>query len=188
MEGCDKVENKTFAIRSQVSAEDVIRMRKRLKLTPQRLAEFMNVSKKTVEYWERKKEPITGPVVTLLKLLEEKPALIEYYTIPERSFPLRLIYMFHDEICSIIDVDEINRSIKLYNFTDIYWKRAFGRNTEPDYRDYEEFLESRCFPKSRDKMKLVLADLGIPFYEPLLIIEKTNGRMAEDEFWIRIER
>ena len=37
-------------------------------------------------------------------------------------------------------------------------------------------------------MKLVLKDLDVPFYDPLLIIEKTQGRMAEDDFWIRIER
>ena len=53
---------------------------------------------------------------------------------------------------------------------------------------YLEFLESRCFPKSRDKMKLVLKDLRLPFYDPIMIIEKTEGRMAEDDFWIRIER
>lgn len=53
---------------------------------------------------------------------------------------------------------------------------------------YEEFLESRCFPSSRDKMKLVLKDLELPFYDPLMIIEKTGGRMAEDDFWIQIER
>jgi putative transcriptional regulator len=37
-------------------------------------------------------------------------------------------------------------------------------------------------------MKIGLRELGIPFYDPLLIIEKTAGRMAEDDFWIRIER
>ena len=28
----------------------------------------------------------------------------------------------------------------------------------------------------------------VPFYDPFMIIEKTEGRMAEDDFWIRIER
>lgn len=37
-------------------------------------------------------------------------------------------------------------------------------------------------------MKLILRELDLPFYEPLLIIEKTQGRMAEDNFWIKIER
>jgi putative transcriptional regulator len=29
--------------------------------------------------------------------------------------------------------------------------------------------------------------LGLPFYDPILIIQKTEGRMAGDNFWIRIE-
>lgn len=66
--------------------------------------------------------------------------------------------------------------------------RAFGRNEHPTYKEYEEFLDSRCFPRSRDKMKLILADLNLPFYDPIMIIEKTEGRMAEDDFWIKIER
>ena len=65
--------------------------------------------------------------------------------------------------------------------------RAFGRIEEPTYQDYEEFLKSRCFPETRDKLKLVLQDLNLPFYDPFLIIQKTEGRMAEDDFWIKIE-
>lgn len=34
----------------------------------------------------------------------------------------------------------------------------------------------------------ILKDLGLPFYDPIMIIEKTEGRMAEDNFWICIER
>ena len=90
------------------------------------------VANKTFAIRSFQKKPITGPVVTLLKILEENPALMEYYTIPERCFPLRLWYMYHDEIRSVIDVDEKNRRIKLYNFTDSYLKRAFGRNSEPN--------------------------------------------------------
>lgn len=36
-------------------------------------------------------------------------------------------------------------------------------------------------------MKLILKDLNIPFYDPIMIIKKTEGRMAEDNFWIKIE-
>lgn len=51
-----------------------------------------------------------------------------------------------------------------------------------------EFLESRVFAESRDKLKLILKDLDLPFYDPFLIIEKIQGRMAEYDFWIQIER
>ena len=50
---------------------------------------------------------------------------------------------------------------------------AFGVNQLPTYEEYEEFLESRCFPKTRDKIKLELKRLDLPFYDPLMIIEKT---------------
>ena len=33
-----------------------------------------------------------------------------------------------------------------------------------------------------------LKELNLPFYDPFMIIQKTQGRMAEDDFWIQIER
>lgn len=101
---------------------------------------------------------------------------------------MRLWYMYDREICTVIDVDESRRQVKVYNFTDRYQFRAFGREENPDFPQYEAFLEERCFPKTRDKMKLILKEMDLPFYDPLLIIEKTEGRMAEDHFWIQIER
>ena len=95
--------------------------------------------------------------------------------------------MYRDEICTIIDVDESRRLVEIKNYTDNLQYRAFGINTEPSFEDYEEFLESRCFPRTRDKMKLELDKLGIPFYDPMMIIEKTEGRMADDDFWLKIE-
>ena len=35
-------------------------------------------------------------------------------------------------------------------------------------------------------MKLMLRELNLPFYDPFLIIQKTQGRMAEDDFRIEI--
>ncbi|WP_285823591.1 hypothetical protein [Schaedlerella arabinosiphila] len=108
--------------------------------------------------------------------------------LPEKKYPLRLYYMFRNELCTIIDVDVKNKKIEVTNYADYFLKRAFGNIEQPTFQQYEEFLESRCFPRTRDKMKLILKDLDLPFYDPMLIIEKTEGRMAEDDFWIRIER
>ena len=91
-------------------------------------------------------------------------------------------------LCTVIDVNEIEQRVYIRNYTDNLLYRAFGKNEHPSFSDYEEFLESRCFPKSRDKMKLVLKEYDIPFYDPFLIVEKTGGRMEEDEFHIVIER
>lgn len=102
--------------------------------------------------------------------------------------PVRMWYMYKNKVCTLIDVDEVKQIVQIKNYADNIMFRAFGSNQKPDIEDYREFLESRCFPRTRDKMKLVLRDLGIPFYDPYLIIQKTEGRMAEDDFWIRIEK
>ena len=96
--------------------------------------------------------------------------------------------MYGQNVCTLIGVNEQERKVKVKNYADKIMFRAFGIVENPDYDQYLEFLKSRCFPESRDKMKLILKDLELPFYDPILIIEKTEGRMAEDDFWIRIER
>ena len=179
---------KNYAVADSITAETIKGIRKKLQLTQFQFADLVNVSSKTVERWEMGKKEITGPVVTLIKILEEYPQIEENLKVPERKYPMRLWYMFRQEICTVIDVDERMRKLTVYNYTNSILKRAFGRNDQPTFEQYEEFLESRCFPKSRDKMKRILRELELPFYDPLMIIEKTQGRMAEDEFWIRIER
>ena len=88
----------------------------------------------------------------------------------------------------MIDVDEMRKIVRIRNYVDNVQFRAFGVKEDPTIEDYNEFLESRCFPRTRDKMKLVLRNLGVPFYDPYLIVQKTEGRMAEDDFWLKIER
>lgn len=95
--------------------------------------------------------------------------------------------MYKQMICTIIDVDVLEQKVKIINYTDKLMFRAFGSNLNPTFDDYNEFLKSRCFPETRDKIKVVLADLDLPFYDPFIIIQKTEGRMAEDNFWIKIE-
>lgn len=171
-----------------VSSGEIRAIRKKLNLTQAAFAEFVCVSKKTVERWESGKENVTGPIVTLIGLLGEYPEFERKMRVPEKTFPLRLWYMFQNQVCTVIDVDERMRRVKIYNFTRDLLKRAFGKEEDPSYERYEAFLESRCFPAGRDKMKLQLEHLGLPFYDPILIIEKTQGRVAEDFFWVRIER
>ena len=177
-----------YAFPEMLTGQEIKRIRKQLQFTQQQFADFLRVSKKTIERWEAGEKEITGPIVALVKILTEQPQLPEMLQIPPRKYPLRLFYMFQNEICTVIDVDEMNRQVKIYNYTNLFIYRAFGRDEMPSFERYEEFLSERCFPESSDKMKLILQDLDLPFYDPLLIIEKTQGRMAEDDFWIRIER
>ena len=179
---------KQYIIPEGISPSELKEYRRSLGLTQQALADYVGVSKKTVERWESSGLTIHGPIVPLLRILREEPRFLPYFEVPEQTTILRLWYMYRSEVCTLIDVNEKDRTVSIRNYTSRMQYRAFGVNEEPSFEEYEQFLEDRCFPRGRDKMKLILEDLDIPFYDPLLIIEKTEGRMAEDQFWIRIER
>lgn len=177
-----------YAIAEELYSDDIKNIRKRLKLTQAEFARLVNISNKTVERWEGSDKPITGPIVPLVKILKEYPQIPDDLKVPAKEYPLRLWYMHRQEVCTVIDVDERERRVRIHNYTNDIAFQAFGRIKEPDFVQYEEFLESRCFPRSRDKMKFVLREMDLPFYDALMIVEKTQGRMAEDNFWIKIER
>ena len=158
-----------FALKDYITSEDIKNLRKNLGLTQKEFASLVGTSKPTIERWEKENAKITGPIVLLSKMINDYPD-------------------YKDDICTLIDVDDAKQLVRIKNYTDKLMFRAFGVNEDPDYNDYKEFLESRCFPRTRDKMKLVLEDIGLPFYDTFMIIEKTQGRMAEDDFWIRIEK
>ena len=172
-----------------ITSEELKRLRSKLELTQVEFAEIMSISKSTIERWERDKSgKITGPIVPLLRILENRPSLAEKYLItPPKKSPLRMYYMYKNKKCTLIDVNDSKQQVLVKNYTDDIMFRAFGINEDPTYLDYLEFLESRCFPRTRDKIKIILEELEIPFYDPFLIIKKTEGRMAEDDFWILIE-
>lgn len=182
------MKEKMFITPEYTTAEEIKRVRKKLKLTQREFALLINGSKSSVERWERSADKITGPIVLLLKMLEKYPEYADSLRVPERKTPIRLWYMHNQTVCTLIDVDEMNQEVSIKNYTNNLLFRAFGVVENPDFQMYLDFLESRCFPRTRDKMKLVLRDLDLPFYDPFMIIEKTEGRMAEDDFWIRIER
>ncbi len=182
------MKEKLFVIPEYVTAKEIKKVRNDLGLTQKEFAKLIRCSKSTVERWEMSEEPIGGVITLLVKMLERYPEYVGSIQIPEKKTPIRLWYMHNQTVCTIIDVNEMKKEISIVNYTDNVMFRAFGREERPDYYMYEEFLRSRCFPESRDKMKLVLKDLDLPFYDPFMIIEKTEGRMAEDDFWIRIER
>ena len=89
---------------------------------------------------------------------------------------------------TVIDADYKKQTIKIENKTKRLLDTAFGVKQNPTWQDYEAFLEERCFPRTRDKLKLVLKDLKIDCYAPLHIIRKTQGRMHDDHMWLEIQQ
>ena len=181
-------EKNKYVISEYITGEDIKKVRALLGMTQKEFASFVRSSKRTVENWESNNNTISGPIVPLVEILLRKPELAAKLMVPNKEKGLRLWYMYENTVCSVIDVNELERSVKVYNYIDNPLYRAFGVNMEPNYEDYEEFIESRCFPRNRDKIKLELKKLDIPFYDSIMIIEKTEGRMAEDHFWIKLER
>lgn len=106
--------------------------------------------------------------------------------IKDPALTMRMIFMNREEECTLIDVDFLHKKVYIRNKTDDILHRAFGVLEQPMWSDFEDFLESRCFPATRANLKLVLRDLGLSYYDPLQIIEKTGGKMAEDYQWLRI--
>ena len=102
------------------------------------------------------------------------------------DYTLRMDFMNGEECCTHLLIDCRRKKILIQNTTDVLLHRAFGVKPKPNWQDFEFFLEERCFPGTRAHLRLVLQDIGVDSYDPLAIVEKTKGRMAEDNQWLRI--
>ena len=96
--------------------------------------------------------------------LEQKPA---------PGYTMRIIYLFRQQVSTVIDVNFLEQKIKIRNFTDDLIRRAFGVIENPSWEDFEIFLQDRCFPSTRGNAKDILRELGLTSYDPLQIVEKT---------------
>jgi len=100
---------------------------------------------------------------------------------------LKLSYFDGDTLCSAIVADKTERCICVENHVDHIIKTAFGNNLLPTWDDFQKFLEERCIPRARAGLREYLEAIGVEEYDPIEIIKKTEGRMAEDGQWIKIE-
>lgn len=99
----------------------------------------------------------------------------------------KLSYFDGEHLCTTIAADHTERVLCFENHTDRVIKTAFGNNAVPTWEDLQYFLEERCIPRARSGLREYLEAIGVETYDPMEIIKKTEGRMAEDEQWIRIE-
>lgn len=51
--------------------------------------------------------------------------------IPEKVWPLRLWYMYEQDVCTLIDVNEQEQKVRIKNYTDKIMFRTFGVVKEP---------------------------------------------------------
>lgn len=120
-----------------------------------------------------------SPHLSIDKFLESK-----------RSLGHRLMKLeFYDReiLCTKVVVDFTDKTLSAENTTEHIVKTAFGKNEAPTWEDFQSFLEERCVPRSRSGVREYLETIGVETYDPLEIIKKTSGRMAEDDQWIKLE-
>lgn len=110
----------------------------------------------------------------------------DFQNIELERYKMRMDFMYQNECCTSILVDFQAKEIVVRNQTEDVLHRAFGVRVKPSWEDFEAFLEERCFPRTRDELPLILKDLELDAYDSLAIVEKTQGRMAEDLQWLRL--
>ena len=106
----------------------------------------------------------------------------------ELGHRLIMVKLYDDKtLCTKICADFTDKTLIAENYTKNIVKTAFGENCVPSWDDFERFLEERCMPKSRAGIREYLETIGIDEYNPIEIIKKTKGRMAEDKQWLELE-
>jgi len=102
------------------------------------------------------------------------------------KYNMRYEYYNSDRLMSIILVNLADKKVVVVNTSTDIIHLAFGINLSPSWEDFADFLHERCFPSGRDRMKTILKDYNLDSYDPFQIVEKTEGRMAEDHQWIKV--
>lgn len=106
----------------------------------------------------------------------------------ENGHELYLFDYYNDQtLCTKIAADYSDCTLCFENFVSNFLHTAFGNNMSPTWDDFQKFLEERCIPRSRAGLREYLETIGVDKYDPLEIVQRTAGRMAEDNHWIRVE-
>ena len=99
----------------------------------------------------------------------------------------KLLYYDNQTLCTVMYADFTDKTIRAENYVKNAIKCAFGNNPLPDWDVFQTFLAERCIPKERSGIREYLEAIGIDAYNPVEIIKKTEGRMAEDNQWLKME-
>ena len=97
-------------------------------------------------------------------------------------------FRFYDgqRLCTTIQADFTAETVSAENHVADPVKTAFGNNPRPSWADFQAFLEERCVSRQRAGLREYLEAIGVVEYDPLQIIRKTQGRMAEDQQWLEV--
>ena len=107
----------------------------------------------------------------------------------KQGHDVRLLRFFDGNVlCTTIHADFTDQTLVVQNHVNNPVKTAFGNNALPLWGDFQAFLEERCVPRGRAGLLEYLDVIGVIEYDPLEIIEKTGGRMAQDSQRLEMEK
>ena len=95
---------------------------------------------------------------------------------------MRSFYIMDKErkVCKVI-ISGLD--VTLEKYSDDLIDKQFPTDT-PTIEEIYEWIEERCFPKSRANRDELLKAMGLSLYEPLEIVKITHGLLHEDYTWI----
>ena len=146
---------------------------------PSKWINELNLTDSQVELTFDREKIVISPRLNLQEFSERKTKL---------GHRLIMVKLYDDKtLCTKICADFTDKTLIAENYTKNIVKTAFGENCVPSWDDFEGFLEERCMPKSRAGIREYLETIGVDEYNPIEIIKKTKGRMAEDKQWLELE-
>lgn len=95
-------------------------------------------------------------------------------------------YLNKDRVVASVLADLQNNKVQVVRYTDSFLDNPLPRGNLNIF-DLYDFIEGRCFPRSRANAKEVLASLNLTEYNPYEIVKKTHGIQWDDFYWIRFK-
>lgn len=126
-----------------------------------------------------------GEYITISKALEINRFAEKKKALAHNIIALR--FYNGDTLCTLIYADFTDKTVATENYTDNLVKTAFGKKRLPTWDDFTDFLEERCIPRGRAGLREYLEAMGLDEFDPIKIIEKTGGQMAEDDQRLEME-
>lgn len=88
------------------------------------------------------------------------------------------------ELIADVYMDNINRTVRLNQYSKYKHLRMFMKD-EITVDEVLDWIEERCFPKTRANCKEILSMLGLEVYDAIDIAKATHGLLMDDYIWIK---
>ena len=99
----------------------------------------------------------------------------------------KMQYMYKNRLVAEYAFDVAKNKVYITQVGQELMDKPFGDLKAVSMKVFENFLESRCFPKQRHGCGDLLNALELETYDPFAIVAKTYGRQWDDYYWLKYE-